>query len=52
MPYPFEGWGLTEDGQSLIASDGTAQLYFLDPVLLKERRENSGSGSRAARSPA
>ena len=37
-PYPLEGWGLTEDGQSLIASDGTSQLYFLDPVLLKERR--------------
>ena len=37
-PYPFEGWGLTEDGHSLIASDGTAQLYFLDPVLLKERK--------------
>jgi glutamine cyclotransferase len=37
-PYPFEGWGLTEDGHSLIASDGTSQLYFLDPVLLKERR--------------
>ena len=38
MPYPLEGWGLTEDGHSLIASDGTAQLYFLDPVLLKERK--------------
>jgi glutamine cyclotransferase len=38
MPYPFEGWGLTEDGQSLIASDGSPQLYFLDPVLLQERR--------------
>jgi glutaminyl-peptide cyclotransferase len=38
MPYPFEGWGLTEDGHSLIASDGTSQLYFLDPVLLKERK--------------
>ncbi len=38
MPYPFEGWGLTEDGQSLIASDGSSQLYFLDPVLLKERK--------------
>jgi glutaminyl-peptide cyclotransferase len=37
-PYPFEGWGLTEDGHSLIASDGTAQLYFLDPVLLTERK--------------
>jgi glutamine cyclotransferase len=37
-PYPFEGWGLTEDGHSLIAGDGTSQLTFLDPVLLKERR--------------
>lgn len=37
-PYPFEGWGLTEDGHSLIASDGTSQLYFLDPLLLKERK--------------
>jgi glutaminyl-peptide cyclotransferase len=38
MPYPFEGWGLTADGLSLIASDGSPQLYFLDPVLLKERK--------------
>ncbi len=38
LPYPFEGWGLTEDGRSLIASDGSSQLYFLDPDLLQERR--------------
>ena len=28
--YPREGWGLTTDGKSLIASDGSASLYFLD----------------------
>ena len=27
--YPREGWGLTTDGKSLIASDGSARLYFL-----------------------
>lgn len=26
-----EGWGLTYDGKSLIASDGSKLLYFLDP---------------------
>lgn len=25
-----EGWGLTYDGKSLIASDGSKLLYFLD----------------------
>ena len=28
--YPREGWGLTTDGRQLIASDGSARLYFLD----------------------
>lgn len=31
--YPREGWGLTTDGQSLIASDGSSRLYFLDENL-------------------
>src|SRR5262249_50835976 len=26
-----EGWGLTHDGKSLIMSDGTSQIRFLDP---------------------
>lgn len=34
--YPTEGWGLTHDGQHLIQSDGTANLYFLDPDTLQE----------------
>lgn len=29
--YPTEGWGITNDGKSLIMSDGTATLYFLNP---------------------
>lgn len=33
--YTTEGWGLTYDGKRLIMSDGTANLYFLDPVNLQ-----------------
>ncbi len=29
--YSTEGWGLTFDGKKLIMSDGTDQLYFIDP---------------------
>ena len=35
--YPREGWGLTTDGKSLIASDGSARLYFLTPEFRQER---------------
>ena len=34
--YPTEGWGITHDGQSLIMSDGTSRLHFLDPETFKE----------------
>ncbi len=33
-----EGWGLTNDGQSLIMSDGTHQIRFLDPLNFKVQR--------------
>ncbi|WP_375398692.1 glutaminyl-peptide cyclotransferase [uncultured Sphingomonas sp.] len=36
--YPGEGWALTSDGDSLILSDGTATLRFLDPATFKVRR--------------
>ncbi|MGI9249639.1 MAG: glutaminyl-peptide cyclotransferase [Pseudohongiellaceae bacterium] len=36
---PSEGWGLAFDGESLILSDGTANLQFLDPETFKVRRE-------------
>jgi glutaminyl-peptide cyclotransferase len=32
----IEGWGLTNDGRRLIASDGSDTLYFLDPDTLAE----------------
>jgi len=28
--YPTEGWGITYDGNRIIMSDGTSNLYFLD----------------------
>lgn len=31
-----DGWGLTTDGKELILSDGSSNLYFLDPTTLKE----------------
>lgn len=29
--YPRQGWGLATDGTSLIASEGTSYVYFIDP---------------------
>jgi glutamine cyclotransferase len=36
--YSGEGWGLTHDGESLIMSDGTNQIRFLDPSTLRTTR--------------
>ncbi len=36
---PWDGWGLTEDGKSLILSDGTATIRFLNPDSFHELRE-------------
>ncbi|MBB5987674.1 glutamine cyclotransferase [Sphingobium sp. B1D3A] len=36
--YPGEGWGLTSNADSLIMSDGTAELRFLDPATQQETR--------------
>ncbi len=36
--YPTEGWGLTDDGTSLIMSDGSSTLRFLDPATLAVQR--------------
>jgi glutaminyl-peptide cyclotransferase len=33
--YSTEGWGITHDTKSLIMSDGTDKLYFLDTTTLK-----------------
>jgi glutaminyl-peptide cyclotransferase len=39
IPCPWEGWGLTEDGKSLILSDGSSTLRFLDPETFHELRQ-------------
>lgn len=36
--FDGEGWGLTQDGKSLIMSDGTPTLRFLDPHSFRETR--------------
>ncbi|RYY69928.1 MAG: glutaminyl-peptide cyclotransferase [Chitinophagaceae bacterium] len=46
--WPYEGWGITNNGTDLIISDGTANLYFIDPVNFKVKntisvQSNQGS---------
>jgi glutaminyl-peptide cyclotransferase len=36
--YAGEGWGLAQDGESLIMSDGTDQIRFFDPETFQTRR--------------
>jgi glutamine cyclotransferase len=38
FPYEGEGWGLTHDADSLILSDGTARLRFIDPNTYQVKR--------------
>ena len=33
--YPTQGWGLTYNGSQLIMSDGTDNLYFLNPTTFE-----------------
>jgi len=39
MKNAREGWGLTNDGKSLIFSDGTPSLFFADPKTFEITRE-------------
>jgi glutaminyl-peptide cyclotransferase len=41
LHYKGEGWGLTQDGKSLIMSDGSPVLRFLDPRTFREIRKLS-----------
>jgi glutaminyl-peptide cyclotransferase len=34
----MEGWGLTNDGRSLIMSDGTENIYYINPETFQEER--------------
>ena len=47
--YPREGWGLTTDGKSLIASDGSSKLYFLTPEFRLERSVDVKMDGRSMR---
>lgn len=47
--YPREGWGLTTDGKSLIASDGSSKLYFLTEEFRQERVVNVTMDGRPVR---
>jgi glutaminyl-peptide cyclotransferase len=38
LSYSGEGWGLATDGHSLIMSDGTSQLRFLEPETFRIER--------------
>ncbi len=48
--YKTEGWGLATDGKELILSDGSNQLFFLEPSTFKVLRtvsvNNAGSEIR------
>lgn len=39
--YPTQGWGITHDGAELIMSDGSSNLYFLDPETFERTHEIS-----------
>jgi glutaminyl-peptide cyclotransferase len=36
--FPGEGWGMTHDGTSLIMSDGSDELRYLDPLTFTEKK--------------
>ena len=48
--YPRQGWGLTADGSQLIASDGSASLYFMTPRLQVTRTLTVRLSGRPVRS--
>ncbi len=46
--WPYEGWGITHDSISLIVSDGSDKIYFVDPTNFKVKNvisvlDNKGS---------
>ena len=37
--YTYEGWGITNDDEHLIVSDGTSALHIIDPEKLEEVKQ-------------
>ncbi len=46
LSWPYEGWGITHNGTDLIISDGTANLYFVDPESFKVKNTISVQDNR------
>lgn len=44
---PREGWGLTTDGKSLIMSDGSSSIWFMDEDFRTRRRISVKNGGKA-----
>ncbi len=47
LNWPYEGWGITHNDSMLIVSDGSANLYWVDPATFKVQnkvsvRDNQG----------
>lgn len=47
--YRREGWGLTTDGEYLIASDGSSHIYFMDTKLVTRKILGVTMNGRALR---
>ncbi len=47
--YPREGWGLTTDGKSLIASDGSSRIFFMNTDFAIENTLNVTLNGRPLR---
>ncbi len=47
--YPREGWGLTTDGRSLIASDGSARIFYMDSDFKVHKTLNVSLNGRPVR---
>ena len=39
LPFKGEGWGLTNDGKNIIASNGSSSLYYYEPGTFKLLKE-------------
>ncbi len=46
--WPYEGWGITNNGTDLIISDGSSNLYFVEPGSFKVRTMVSVTTNRGA----
>jgi glutamine cyclotransferase len=46
LSWPYEGWGITHNSTDLIISDGTSNLYFVDPESFKVKNTISVQDNR------